>query len=45
MITKKEPDEPYPIPVAPERSEEFAPGLDPELQSLADALSDFKRKQ
>ncbi len=44
LITKKEPDESYPIPVAPERPEEFAPGLDPELQQLADALNDFKEK-
>lgn len=44
LITKKEPDESYPIPVAPERPEEFAPGLDPELQGLADALSEFKEK-
>jgi hypothetical protein len=35
----------YPIPMAPERREEFAPGLDPELQEMADALADFKEKQ
>ncbi len=28
--------------MAPERPEEFAPGLDPELQNLADAFSEFK---
>ena len=28
--------------MAPERPEEFAPGLDPEMQALADALTDFK---
>lgn len=42
LITLKEPRESYPIPMAPERPEEFAPGLDPELQELADALNDFK---
>ena len=40
----KEPRESYPIPAAPERPEEFAPGLDPELQELADALNEFKEK-
>lgn len=38
----KEPRESYPIPMAPERPEEFAPGLDPELQDLADAFTEFK---
>ncbi len=42
LVTLKEPRESYPIPMAPERVEEFAPGLDPELQELADALNDFK---
>src|SRR5688572_7219277 len=42
LITLKEPRESYPIPMAPERPEEFAPGLDPELQELADALNNFK---
>ena len=42
LITMKEPRESYPIPKAPERPEEFAPGLDPELQELADAFNDFK---
>lgn len=42
LKTLKEPRESYPIPMAPERPEEFAPGLDPEMQELADALSDFK---
>jgi Mn-containing catalase len=28
--------------MAPERPEEFAPGLDPELQALADAMTEFK---
>lgn len=42
LITLKEPRESYPIPAAPERPEEFAPGLDPELQALADALTEFK---
>ena len=44
LITLKEPRESYPIPMAPERPEEFAPGLDPELQELADALNSFKEK-
>jgi Mn-containing catalase len=39
----KEPRESYPIPLMPERPEEFAPGLDPELQELADALNNFKQ--
>ena len=42
LITLKEPRESYPIPMAPERPEEFSPGLDPELQELADALNNFK---
>jgi len=42
LITLKEPRESYPIPSAPERPEEFAPGLDPELQELADAFTEFK---
>lgn len=42
LVTLKEPRESYPIPLAPERPEEFAPGLDPELQELADALMEFK---
>ncbi len=42
LTTLKEPRESYPIPFAPERPEEFAPGLDPDLQKLADALTEFK---
>jgi len=42
LVTMKEPRESYPIPAAPERPEEFAPGLDPELQKLADAFTEFK---
>lgn len=42
LTTLKEPRESYPIPSAPERPEEFAPGLDPDLQKLADALTEFK---
>jgi Mn-containing catalase len=42
LVTLKEPRESYPIPLAAERPEEFAPGLDPELQALADALTEFK---
>jgi Mn-containing catalase len=44
LVTLKEPRESFPIPTAPERPEEFAPGLDPELQNLADALAEFKEK-
>ena len=42
LTTLKEPRESYPIPMAPERPEEFSPGLDPELQQMADALAEFK---
>lgn len=42
LTTLKEPKESYPIPMAPDRPEEFAPGLDPELQELADAFTAFK---
>ena len=44
LVTMKEPRQGFPIPAAPERPEEFAPGLDPELQELADAFSEFKEK-
>lgn len=44
LVTLKEPRESYPNPIAPERPEEFAPGLDPEMQAMADALSEFKEK-
>lgn len=44
LVTLAEPKEKYPIPEAPERPEEFAPGLDPELQALADALIEVKAK-
>lgn len=44
LVTLKEPRESYPNPIAPERPEEFAPGLDPELQALADAFTVFKEK-
>ena len=44
LVTLAEPREKYPIPEAPERPEEFAPGLDPELQELADALVEAKDK-
>ena len=44
LTTMKEPKESFAIPIMPERAEEFAPGLDPELQDLADALNDFKQK-
>ena len=44
LVTLKEPRVNYLIPTASERPEEFAPGLDPELQALADALTEFKEK-
>ncbi|MEJ7560036.1 MAG: manganese catalase family protein [Pedobacter sp.] len=44
LTTLKEPKESYPYTPAPERPEEFAPGLDPEMQKLADALTEFKDK-
>ncbi len=44
LTTLAEPRESYPIPSAPERPEEFSPGLDPELQELADALISVKEK-
>jgi len=42
LTTLKEPRKSYPIADAPERPEEFSPGLDPELQELADALDNAK---
>lgn len=42
LVAMKEPRQSFPIPAAPERPEEFSPGLDPELQELADALTEFK---
>jgi Mn-containing catalase len=44
LITLAEPRESFPAPGAPERPEEFAPGLDPELDALANALADVKEK-
>ena len=44
LKTLGEPGENFPIPAAPERPEEFSPGLDPELQELADALVEVKQK-
>src|SRR5687768_9668248 len=44
LATLAEPTEKYPIPSAPERPEEFSPGLDPDLQELADALVEVKEK-
>ena len=44
LVTLAKPGEKYPIPAAPERTEEFAPGLDPELAELADALASVKEK-
>lgn len=42
LTTLKKPRESFPIPQAPERPEKFAPGLDEELQALADAFTEFK---
>jgi Mn-containing catalase len=42
LVALKEPRQSYPIPMAPERPEEFAPGLDPELDALANAFTEFK---
>lgn len=44
LIPLDKPKMEYDIPLAPERPEEFAPGLDPELQELADALVVAKEK-
>ncbi len=44
LITLKEPKKNFPVNPAPERPEEFAPGLDPELQEMADALEEAKKK-
>lgn len=44
LTTLPEPANKYPDPGAPERPEEFAPGLDPELAELADALAVAKEK-
>ena len=44
LTTLKEPRESYAMDMAPERPEEFSPGLDPEMQEMADALADFKEK-
>jgi Mn-containing catalase len=44
LVTLQEPKKKYPIPPAPERPEEFSPGLDPELKELADALAEAKAK-
>ncbi|HEX8548884.1 MAG TPA: manganese catalase family protein [Cytophagaceae bacterium] len=41
LTTLKEPKNAYPIPQAPERPEEFSPGLDPELQAMADAMQEY----
>jgi Mn-containing catalase len=42
LTTLKEPRKSYPDSPAPERPEEFAPGLDEDLQEMADALMDYK---
>lgn len=44
LVAMKEPRNSYAVPMAPERFEEFAPGLDPDLQEMADALAEFKEK-
>jgi len=44
LTTMDKPKEGFYIPSAHERPEEFAPGLDKELQEMADALTEFKTK-
>lgn len=44
LVTMKEPEESFPSALSPERPEQFAPGLDPELQALVDALTEYKEK-
>jgi Mn-containing catalase len=44
LVTLPEPNERFSDPGGPERPEEFSPGLDPELQELADALVEAKEK-
>src|SRR4029079_4250320 len=44
LTTLAEPKESFSNSPAPERPEEFSPGLDPELQDLADALFEVKEK-
>ena len=44
LTTLAEPRDSFPISPAPERPEEFAPGLDAELQELVDALVGAKEK-
>jgi Mn-containing catalase len=44
LVTLAEPTEQFEIPSVPERSEEFAPGLDAELAALADALASAKTR-
>ena len=39
LRTAERPEQSYPVPVAPERPEEFAPGLPPELVELAQAAA------
>ena len=41
----QEPENVYPNPLAPERPEEFAPGLDPDLQKIVDAMTEYKEKE
>lgn len=45
LIPMDEPELSFPDPGAPERPEEFSPGLDPELQALVDALDEYKEKE
>ena len=44
LMAMKEPEEAFEVPLSPERPEEFSPGLDPEMQEIVDALSDYKEK-
>lgn len=43
LVALKEPRKSFASPTGPERPEEFSPGLDPELQDMADALAEFKK--
>jgi Mn-containing catalase len=45
LVPMKEPDDAFEVPPSPERPEEFAPGLDREMQEIVDALTEFKEKE
>jgi len=44
LQTVDDPSDKFPIPPAPERPEEFSPGLTPELEEMAAALSEYAEK-